>query len=37
MDFRQYVWLYNRILLYTKDFQKDGQTIYLPAYFTPFL
>ncbi len=26
-----------RILLYTKDFQKDGPTSCLPAYFTPFL
>lgn len=26
-----------RILLYTKDYQKDGATICLPIYFTPFL
>ena len=26
-----------RILLYTKDFQKDGMTLCLPVYFTPFL
>ena len=26
-----------RILLYTKDFQKDGMTACLPVYFTPFL
>ena len=27
----------DRILLYTKDYQKDGQTICQPIYFTPFL
>ncbi len=27
----------NRILLYTKDFQKDGATMCLPIYMTPFL
>ena len=27
----------NRILLYTKDYQKDGMTTCLPVYFTPFL
>ena len=26
-----------RILLYTKDYQKDGETICLPIYFTPLL
>ena len=26
-----------RILLYTKDYQKDGATICMPIYFTPFL
>ena len=26
-----------RILLYTKDYQKDGATSCLPVYFTPFL
>lgn len=26
-----------RILLYTKDYQKDGATSCLPMYFTPFL
>jgi predicted AAA+ superfamily ATPase len=26
-----------RILLYTKDFHKDGATICLPVYFTPFI
>ena len=26
-----------RILLYTKDFQKDGMTDCLPIYYTPFL
>lgn len=26
-----------RILLYTKDYQKDGKTSCLPVYFTPFL
>ena len=26
-----------RILLYTKDYQKDGPTSCLPVYFTPFL
>lgn len=26
-----------RILLYTKDYQKDGTTSCLPVYFTPFL
>ena len=26
-----------RILLYTKDYQKDGATTCLPVYFTPFL
>ena len=26
-----------RILLYTKDYQKDSSTICLPVYFTPFL
>ena len=26
-----------RIMLYTKDLQKDGQTICLPVYMTPFL
>jgi len=26
-----------RLLIYTKDFQKDGATTYLPVYFTPFL
>ena len=27
----------DRYLIYTKDYQKDGVTICLPAYFTPFL
>lgn len=27
----------DRILLYTKDYQKDGATSCLPVYFTPFL
>ena len=27
----------DRILLYTKDYQKDGTTICMPVYFTPFL
>ena len=27
----------SRILLYTKDYQKDGVTTCLPVYFTPFL
>ncbi|MEE0860220.1 MAG: ATPase, partial [Paludibacteraceae bacterium] len=27
----------NRILLYTKDYQKDGTTICLPIYFTSLL
>ena len=27
----------DRILLYTKDYQKDGATICMPVYFTPFL
>lgn len=26
-----------RLLLYTKDYQKDGETTCLPVYFTPFL
>ena len=26
-----------RILIYTKDYQKDGPTICMPIYFTPFL
>ncbi len=26
-----------RILLYTKDYQKDGETICLPSYFAPFI
>lgn len=26
-----------RILLYTKDYQKDGETTCVPVYFTPFL
>ncbi|MBQ3657503.1 MAG: ATP-binding protein [Bacteroidales bacterium] len=26
-----------RILLYTKDYHKDGETVCLPVYFTPFL
>ena len=26
-----------RILLYTKDYCKDGQTTCVPVYFTPFL
>lgn len=26
-----------RILLYTKDYQKDGPTKCIPVYFTPFL
>ncbi len=26
-----------RILLYTKDYARDGQTVCLPVYFTPFL
>lgn len=26
-----------RILLYTKDYQKDGATSCLPMYFTPFI
>ena len=26
-----------RILIYTKDYYKDGDTIYLPVYFTPML
>ncbi|MBR6062606.1 MAG: DUF4143 domain-containing protein, partial [Bacteroidales bacterium] len=26
-----------RILLYTKDYQKDGPTQCIPVYFTPFL
>ena len=26
-----------RVLLYTKDYQKDGATTYIPVYFTPFL
>lgn len=26
-----------RILLYTKDYQKDGETTCLPAYFAPFM
>ena len=26
-----------RIMLYTKDYQKDGETSCLPVYFTPFL
>lgn len=27
----------DRILLYTKDFQKDGTTLCLPVYYAPFL
>lgn len=27
----------NRILLYTKDYQKNGATIYLPIYMTPLI
>ena len=27
----------DRILLYTKDFQKDGATLCLPVYYAPFL
>ena len=27
----------DRFLLYTKDFQRDGQTICLPMYMTQFL
>ena len=27
----------DRILLYTKDFQKDGATTCMPVYFTPYL
>lgn len=26
-----------RILLYTKDYYKDGETVCMPVYFTPFL
>ena len=26
-----------RILLYTKDYHKDGETVCMPVYFTPFL
>ncbi len=27
----------DRVLLYTKDYQKDGETICLPIYYTPYL
>ena len=27
----------DRIMLYTKDYQKDGETLCLPVYFTPML
>jgi len=27
----------DRIMLYTKDYQKDGATLCLPVYFTPML
>lgn len=27
----------DRILLYTKDFQKDGATLCLPVYYAPLL
>lgn len=27
----------NKILLYTRDYHKDGDTVCLPVYFTPFL
>ena len=27
----------DRVLLYTKDYQKDGMTQCIPIYFTPFL
>ena len=27
----------DRILIYTKDYQHDGQTTCLPVYMTPFL
>ena len=27
----------NRYLIYTKDYQQDGQTTCLPVYFTPFI
>ena len=27
----------DRLLIYTKDYQKEEETTYLPIYFTPFL